>query len=406
MNKIIQILDITSVEVDENLYNITAINRNKDPYWVEFMQYYCLQINVAIKILPLDQIDFSKKWLINVDINMWNWNLYSDSVFAKFNSKIQNELKNGNAYIILNHQCESFTYSFFRKLYYSNVDIPFNKIIYMVAAADVEREYDKFVIENNIPPDKKIKVMYVHHVYKRFNHDVELSQFNYHVETKTKKFLSLNRRWRRHRLMLVSLLANNDLLKHGFVSLGVSKEEIADARKLLYDDNMILGFDKFSHALPLQIDDVDLKINQFQMNSLDIQYYQKSCFSLVSSTMALDEQEGSVGFTEKEVKPILAKHPFLIWNRPGVLKHLKAMGFLTFEPWFDESYDNENDDIHRLNKIIHEVKRLCSLSFDEWAKILNEMEPVLNHNYNRMVNYTNEHCFFNSDLKKLLYYAS
>jgi len=59
-----------------------------------------------------------------------------------------------------------------------------------------------------------------------------------------------------------------------------------------------------------------------------------------------------------------------------------------------------------LEKIIKEVARLSAISFEDWEIMLEEMKPVLDHNHNRMVKYTTEHCYFNSDLKKLLYYVS
>jgi len=406
MNKTLQILDITTTTVDTDLYNITAINRKRDPYWVEFIQPYFQEIEVDIKILSLDKIDLKKNWIINVDINMWNWDNFQRDIFEKFDPVIKQELKTGNAYIILNHQCESNTKIFFDILYRKFIDVPYYKIIYMVAAADAEEIYRDYVLRNSIPKEKQIHILYSHHVYKRFMHDVDLESFKYSNVKKIKKFISLNRRLREHRVMLVSMLSYKNLLEHGFVSLGIMPDEIIQARQMLVNENMTTGFEKIQKYLPLQIDDVDLAINQFGMNSLPITFYQHSCFSVVSSTMALAEQERSVGFTEKEIKPILAKHPFLIWNRPGVLKHLKSMGFLTFEPWFDESYDIEPDDHKRLEKIINEIQRLCSYSFDQWDNILDEMKPVLDHNYNRMVNHTNQHCFFNSDLKKLLYYVS
>lgn len=404
--KILQILDISTTVVNTDLFNITAVNRRRDPYWVEFIQPYFTEADVEIKILPLDKIDLSKKWIVNVDINMWNWESYRGDIFEKFDPLIKNELRTGNAYIILNHQCESYTKIFFEIFYSKKIEIPYNKIIYMVAAADIEKEYDDFVVKNKIDKEKQFTVMFTHHVYKRLNHDVDVNAFNYAPTTKTKKYISLNRRWREHRVMLVSLLSSRNLIEQGFVSLGLMPEEFTEAKSLLKDSNMLEGFNKLQNKLPLQVDNADLSINQFQMNSLPITFYQHSCFSLVSSTMALVEQESSVGFTEKEIKPILAKHPFIIWNRPGVLKYMQNMGFLTFDRWFDESYDKELDDNKRLIKIINEVERLCLLSFDEWEIILDEMKPILNHNYNRMVNYTNEHCFFNSDLKNLLYYAS
>jgi hypothetical protein len=417
MNKSLQILDIKSVAIDNQLFNVTAVNRDSDPYWVEFIKPHFDEINVDIRILPLSEIDKDRIWFINVDINGWNWPWCKTDIFASFGETILNELNNGNAYLILNHQCESFTESFFNILYQKLKNfpsIPYNKIIYMVAAADASREYKNFVKERKITKDQEITIMYAHHVYKRFKHENTLDFFNYdRTVKKEKKFLSLNRRWHDHRLLLVCGLAYNNLLEHGYVSLGVAPEEVAQAQKTIDElhkqhksEYIRVGFDKIKSNLPLQVDMVDLRINQFQTTSLPIEFYQTSCFSLVSSTCALQTREKSVGFTEKEIKPILARHPFVIHNLAGALAHLKNMGFLTFERWFDESYDEETDDNKRLIKITDEVKRLSELSFEQWDIMLEEMSPVLEHNYNRLVNYTTEHCYFNSDLKKLLYYVS
>ena len=417
MNKSLQILDIKSIVVDNQLFNVTAINRDSDPYWVEFIKPHFEEINVDIKILPLSEINKDKTWFINVDINGWNWPGYKADIFVSFGETILTELNNGNAYLILNHQCESFTESFFDVLYQKLKNfpsVPYNKIIYMVAAADASREYKNFVKEHSISKDQEITILYAHHVYKRFTHQIDLDFFNYdRTVKKEKKFLSLNRRWHDHRLLLVCGLAYNNLLEHGYVSLGVATEEVAHAQQTINELHMQYtseyinaGFDKIKNNLPLQVDMVDLQINQFQTTSLPIKFYQTSCFSLVSSTCALQTREKSVGFTEKEIKPILARHPFIIHNLAGALTHLKNMGFLTFERWFDESYDEEIDDNKRLIKITDEVKRLSELSFEQWDIMLDEMSPVLEHNYNRLVNYTTEHCYFNSDLKKLLYYVS
>ena len=417
MSNTLQILDIKSVQVDTNLFNVTAVNRGGDPYWVEFIQPHFKEIDVDIEILPLDKINKDKKWIINVDINMWNWSDYQTNIFESFGKSILKELAHGNAYLVLNHQCESTTTAFFKLLHEKLKKfptVPYNKIIYMVAAADATREYNNFVKINGIPVTDQINILYVHHVYKRFSRDNNLAFFNYDRSIKKeKKFLSLNRRWRDHRLLLVCGLAHNNLLDSGYVSLGVSleeKQEAQNAVNTLYNvyksEYIVSGFDKIKNNLPLQIDMIDLRINQFQTTSLPIEFYQKSCFSLVSSTFALEYNEKSVGFTEKEIKPILARHPFIIHNLAGVLAHLKNMGFLTFERWFDESYDEETDDNKRLIKITDEVTRLSNLSFEQWDIMLEEMSPVLEHNYNRLVNYTTEHCYFNSDLKKLLYYVS
>lgn len=421
-SKILQVVDLASIPYDQTIYNGTAVNADGQPFWLEFVTPFFDEIGVGVEFLPIHKINKDKKWIINIDINGWNWYPTKDTdVFESFGPEILKELNEGNAYLIINHQCESHTNYFFTRLYQKMIkfnSIPYNKIIYMVGAADVEREYRNFVEENNIPKEQQISVIYTHHVYKRFHVDGTFQNIGFFEYDRTvkkeKKFLSLNRKGHDHRVLLVSALVSAGLVDHGYVSLGVFPKEIPVADHQIHNLTMDEinfeyikeGFAQIKDQLPLQIDDTNLDVNLFQANSLPINFYQKSCFSLVSSTCGLKHQEKSVGFTEKEVRPILARHPFIIYNLPGALTHLRSMGYLTFEPWFDESYDLETNDRKRLEKIIKEVARLSAISFEDWEVMLDEMRPVLEHNYNRMVNYNNEQCYFNSDLKKLLYYVS
>lgn len=424
--KNLYILNNYSTTFDNNLFNTSTTNQYGDPYWAEFMYPHFKEIDLGIKVVDLDEITLpefglrTKKWIISLDISYMSWTKDMGDPFASFDERILSALNDGNAYLVLNHQCESFTTVFFHTLYQKLKEfpsVPHNKIIYMVAAADVEQVYNKFVEDYDIPLDKRISVMYVHHVYKRFNYlENGLATFDYdHTVKKERKFLSLNRLWHDHRLIMVSLLAERDLLKHGYVSLGVMDYQKEHAQNKIdfiykkdygYGKEIEAGYAKIKPDLPLQVDPIDLGVNQFSMTSLPYEYYQKSYFSLVTSTNGLQTQEQSVGFTEKEIKPILYRHPFILFNLPGALAHLRNMGFLTFSPWFDESYDTETNDFKRLDKILKEVKRLSELTDEQWDVILKEMEPVLAHNYNRMINYTTEHCYFNSDLKKFLYYVS
>ena len=135
-------------------------------------------------------------------------------------------------------------------------------------------------------------------------------------------------------------------------------------------------------------------------------YYVNSYFSLVSATIALDTQDRSRSVTEKEFKTMLAQHPFLLLGRPYTLRHLKDMGFMTFDKWFDEAYDEEPDLLTRMTMLAMEVKRLVNTPNAKWEKMLSEMIPILRHNYNRVANYSSERCYFTGDLKKLLYYVA
>lgn len=408
----LQVLDIKTIEFNKTLYNPTAYQIGQ-PFWVDFVKPHLAEIGVEVSVGSLDQIDKLKNWFISVAIQMWNWHDNTVDIISGFSPEIQYELIHGNAYLILNHECESFTNIFFDILYsfLKNSKLPPNKIIYMVGAADADREYQIYVKKYDLPKNQQIRIMKSFHVYKRFEY--ELIDFECDPNAKKeKKFLSLNRVGKLHRVMLIGLLSYYDLIDQGFVSLGLTKFEMVKVLQELRNripvihHGVVPGISKIIDRLPLKVDNVDLKVNQFGTNSLPRSFYEKSYFSLVSSTFALKIDECSVGFTEKEIKPILHKHPFIIYNLPGALKSLRAMGFLTFGKWFDESYDDEVDDIKRLSMIVLEIKRLSEISDDIWNAWLIEMKPILLHNYNRLVKYTTEHSFFNSDLKDFLYYVA
>jgi hypothetical protein len=91
--------------------------------------------------------------------------------------------------------------------------------------------------------------------------------------------------------------------------------------------------------------------------------------------------------SEKIFKPISNLVPFIIVSSPFFLDKLKEIGFKTFSPWIDESYDNEVDNDKRFFMILDEVKRLCSMSKEEIHKWYYEMEDILIYNQDHFANY-------------------
>ena len=66
------------------------------------------------------------------------------------------------------------------------------------------------------------------------------------------------------------------------------------------------------------------------------------------------------------------------------IKYLKSLGWQTFAPYIDESYDRENDDNKRLEMIVAEVKRLNSYTEEEWLRFRQGVQPVIEHNAQRI----------------------
>jgi hypothetical protein len=72
---------------------------------------------------------------------------------------------------------------------------------------------------------------------------------------------------------------------------------------------------------------------------------------------------------------------------PFSLAKLREVGFKTFSPYIDESYDEETDNDKRFFMILDEVKRLCNMTKKEIHKWYYEMEDILIYNQDHFANY-------------------
>ena len=60
---------------------------------------------------------------------------------------------------------------------------------------------------------------------------------------------------------------------------------------------------------------------------------------------------------------------------------------MTFNKFWDESYDDEISDHARIVKIIDIVKEITSRTETELLALFQDMLPILEHNYNVLKNY-------------------
>jgi hypothetical protein len=213
-----------------------------------------------------------------------------------------------------------------------------------------------------------------------------------------KKFLNLNRRWRTHRQLLSVLLYSKNLLNKGHVSLGPCEPGDSwdyiwtNIRSITARTPELLDLVNKSEGIktidPLYLDTNELNINRaeptWDMNT----YYADSYFSVISETTYFksDELRNSRFITEKTFKAIGMKHPFILVTIPGSLEVLKHLGYKTFAPFIDESYDLEEDDNKRMLLLVKEIERLCNLSEPELYEYLNEVNKICEYNYNVLIN--------------------
>ena len=85
--------------------------------------------------------------------------------------------------------------------------------------------------------------------------------------------------------------------------------------------------------------------------------------------------------TEKTFKPICQQIPFILVSTTNSLEYLRRYGFRTFGDVWDESYDEETDDLRRLEKIAVLLLELDGLSRRELDNIYRACLPAVRHNY-------------------------
>jgi len=109
----------------------------------------------------------------------------------------------------------------------------------------------------------------------------------------------------------------------------------------------------------------------------------KSIIHIVSETLYWKNFETRM-FSEKTFRPLNSCQPFILVTHPFQLNKLKTAGFKTFDKWWDESYDLEEDDDIRIQKIFNLISHLNKKSIIELTDMYKEMIPTLIHNFNHL----------------------
>ena len=206
----------------------------------------------------------------------------------------------------------------------------------------------------------------------------------------TRPYISLNRLHvndRSYRLNLVARLAEQDLLKQGHISLhlghteyGSWQQELANPDTRLSKSACELIAKHLSHPLILDVTESAGSISaNFGHQEFDL--WKSGLWHIVTETVFYYDK---LHLTEKIFKPIVAQRPFMLAAAPGNLAYLTSYGFKTFDRWIDESYDTIQDPDQRLQAIVDQTKRLCALSDDELRQMHQEMQPVLEYNFNHL----------------------
>ena len=306
--------------------------------------------------------ELPEKYILNISTS--HFNMESDKSIVetiKSNPRILEDLKSGNAKILINRSGEFDTFkngkltgeeydSLFK------LDIDKSNILYLglnsimeeaMCNSDIKSRYHNFTMLNlySIIKDKE---------------DLYREEFE-KCKTLLRKYyyLCYNNQPSEHRKVIVDFLLNKKV--KGLLS--------STEHNIFLDSNP------------------PTKIESWSQNNLNLYYYvnqdhyRDSYFSIVTESHYSDSVNSLyMGFSEKIWKPIVNFHPFLLVGARNSLSKLREFGFETFPELFDESYD-ESDDVERLNDITNGLDRTFLMSIDELSNIYYSVEEKLIHNF-------------------------
>lgn len=202
------------------------------------------------------------------------------------------------------------------------------------------------------------------------------------------RFLCLNNAPKWHRELIVIELMNNTTFKESLVSYIGGKSLKSECR----DDFLLDRYGEFYFKEKYPELRADLKrlepvicdLSPVIENKLEMEYrvnfdmYDNSMISIITES---EFSDGSLErITEKTIKPLLAGHPFVIVGNPGSLKQIKRLGFKTFSPHINESYDQICNPTERLSCIIQEVRRLSQLTNYELKQLRCSLKDIIDFN--------------------------
>jgi hypothetical protein len=274
----------------------------------------------------------------------------------------------------------------------SYINIPKENIIIVINSLNAKELYETWFSEN----ERKLTILnlpfcldhsswfYTTEIKNNTGRCMDIHKF---LDSKSHKrsnyFLMKSKQPRHHRMFMLYNLEKNNVLGYGNWSylgnhIGIPEHYgISDI-----DENILSEIrKKIPHNLKEESVNSNTRIDGW--SDKDYSTYINSYFEICLETLGEGEY---LSFTEKVFKPLINFQPFFLVSSCGSLSKLRELGFKTFSPFIDESYDNETNTFKRTEMIANEVKRLCNMSQEEIHTWYWNMQDILVHNHNHLLN--------------------
>jgi hypothetical protein len=166
----------------------------------------------------------------------------------------------------------------------------------------------------------------------------------------------------------------------------VDQRKLTEINQLFsYSPDSFSKFAKVFKSWPLQLEDHDTYIVTDTTTGYTdrlARFYPNILIDVVAETWTA----GKTFYpTEKTVRPMLLKKPFILMGSKDYLCYLRQLGFKTFNDFWSEDYDGY-EELERFARILQLIDELSKKSITELEKMYWDMQDVLDHNYNLLLN--------------------
>lgn len=312
---------------------------------------------------------------------------------ASINDIVTNRLKNKQAYICFTLLHEGYMQDKFLTAllnYFKSLQIPLSQVIYVTNCGNPQEVYASFCKRTG--QSLEINVEYCPTF--RIDKDSVFNAMNistYTPGSKKKTFLCFNRRFSDHRLMFYMLCKKKNLLDHFYMSMNSTHPD-SNAPFIDFAKHLVHRMPEFgiteqdalsaSDILPLILDTTDFSQYPMEKTTDSVaDLYSNSLINIVNETYFFNN---IIHITEKTYKPIAYMQPFIMVGAPGSLKHIKDMGFKTFDQYWDESYDLEKDHVKRLTMIMNLVESISNWPEEQRIQFSHAVVDILEHNQHHL----------------------
>lgn len=355
-------------------------------------EYYANFYNDFFQILPRFREIKDKVQLIYAGAN--NQWCFSKRLISDICEEIQEGIDQGKEHFIFENSSETFMVDFYLKVvsiakrfpnipkenfYYATGCFPLAKLFYDHFQADPEISL-LFTINQVLRGVSRVW-------------DLKDKLPQYKIAVKPKLFLCYNKIERPHRIYTYAYLSKNKLLDKGFFSFqGVNTNWIDETLRFAFFPNWVKDEVRNNrNNFPYVLNITEERNNPIDITEDDFDHFNKSYFSILNETTCfshslkyntmMQKYINMPFLTDKTVKALVMRHPFIVNAPPYFLACMRRAGFKTFHPLIDETYDEIEDDLLRIDAVCAEISRLCEKTNDEWLEWQYTIKDILEHNY-------------------------